>query len=797
MKLNLLGFKKLSSSSNVPTKKISDEAIIIKQYKPLIDKLIPLHHENRLLEGLNKFSDKLPSRVRNIIKEEVIRLTSLTDASADNSEFAKFPIMKFKHFGIPMQLDKVGKEVLMRETKRFLDRYTVGVFESVMNSDHYQSMVKQQQQEKIAKAFSVESQYFNDIDFGQDLAIRPNYTVSCTTFDKGKSCPLASLSFHGMTVETKRAPVLESDGSLFVFTFPKIAGFTDKVCDITFILKGSQFNKEMSVFESSFRFAPGTPKKLIDRLTQYIKSSVNQFPLQRDLEIERAMQNLERDRALAYSPWIPLFLGYKDGVLCPLFELKTTVNSAYNSAFSALKDLPSNLIFHHLIKELNENKETFLLTGVIENKKQQVPVAATHRQLANSGLIKQFIERATQSDKFSVIQFRMETVEARHKNVAFDIHDIIASEYPDLESISHILFCKDVTSWIGNLEISHPEPLKRFPKAIIDDLSRWPINVVMEDTADRRSEARYLINTPAKIKVSFLRKHDAMVEDLSARGMKLTVTHPSEVKLDKQVKVSISSLNLKNQKYQIIKFNPDSGVLHLCLPQQEVKSEGQKLRNLFHKHTEYFTQRDLSIRQRNIYRFLWELSVRNLPCASVLITNNRFTIDRLKTVYHRIDSFDLQPFSVIGNEVPLHGFLADKEATGPKSKLLDEMLKGKMLDTHVVHVLRTKDSQIIFVKEQDFWFGNVRNQISDHVAKGAIKACVTHLSMIKCNQPTTSITSKRLAQISKIDIDVHTKLTAMQKGYTHVLYITNVSVFHNVLLQFGIYPKNKEQADNQ
>ncbi|MEP1553172.1 hypothetical protein, partial [Paraglaciecola sp.] len=72
----------MSNSSNNQS---SDDAAIIKQYKVLIDKLIPLQHENRLLEGLNKFSAKLPGRVRNIVKNEVIRVTSLTNAVADNS----------------------------------------------------------------------------------------------------------------------------------------------------------------------------------------------------------------------------------------------------------------------------------------------------------------------------------------------------------------------------------------------------------------------------------------------------------------------------------------------------------------------------------------------------------------------------------------------------------------------------------------------------------------------------------------------------------------------------------------
>lgn len=771
------------------TTNISDEIIVIKQYQSLINKLISLKQENLVLEELNKFSGRLSGHDRNIIRNEVARLSSETEESADNSAFAEFPLLKFKHFGIPMLLDRVGKEILLRETKRFHNRYTVGVFESVMNPEHYQSILKKEQQKKIVKAFSVESQSFDDIDFGVDLAIRPNFTIFSLTFDKGKKQVIASLSFRGMVVESKRPPAYDSEQRIFVFTLPNVTGLTNKTTDITYELEDSSFNKETSVFESVFSLTADTPKKFIDRLTKYVENSVNQFPLQRELEIERVMQNLERDRILEYSPWIPLFMGYKLGTLYPLFELMTVTNTEYNKHYSNLKDLPTKDIFHNLIKELDIYKESFLLKGVIENKGQEVYVAATLRQLESSGLIKQFIERATQSDKFRVIQYRLEAIQAEHKSVAFDIHDIIASEYSQLSDITHVLFCKDVTDWIGKLKITSPAPLKPFPKSIIDDLSRWPLTAVMEDQADRRTEARYLMNTPAKIKTGLFKQHDAILNDLSAQGLKLTLVKPDKVQFDDTVNVSVKALKLSSQTYNIVYYNQASGVLHLKLTEQLVQTEGRKLRGLFRNNSNYFNQRDLSERQRNIYRFLWELCIRNMPCASLLVTDNRITIERLKTVYVKKDNIDLQPFSAIGNEVPLHGFLANKDAIGPKSNLLEEMLRNNRRDAYVIHLVRSNGKQIVFIKEQDFLFGKIRNQISEHVAQNSVEPYITHICSICCTDSSTTLTSKRLAQISKIDLNIYKKINALQKGYTHVLHITNLSVIHSVLLKFGIYPE--------
>ncbi|WP_133467919.1 PilZ domain-containing protein [Paraglaciecola marina] len=776
----------------------NDEAAIIKKYKVLIDKLIPLQHENRLLEGLNKFSAKLPPRVRNIVKEEVIRVTSLTDAVADNSEFAKFPILKFKHFGIPMRLDKVGQQILARETSRFDDRYTVGVFESVMNSEHYQSHIKKEQQQKIVKAFKVESQTFKDIDFATDLAIRPNFTVYSPEFENGKHCPLSALSQQGMVIQTKRQPVIEAESlstKILVFTFPKVAGLNDGVMDVKFELQASHFNKDLLVTETHFKFADDTPKLLIEQWIQYIKSAANHFPLERELEIERVLQNLERDRIFANSPWIPVFLGSNNGQLAPLFELSTPQNKEYNKYFSVTQDLPTKQIFQSLLKELLLHKETFLLSGNIKAKSEDVNVAVTHRQLAKTGLMKQFIELATQSEQLRVVQLRLQTIKEDHKNTAFEIHDMTASDYPNLTNISHLLFCKDVTDWVGNLKIGEPEPFKPFPKVIIKDKSKWPIQLVMESNSDRRLEPRYSMNSSAKIKTGLFSQVEATLNDLSAKGLSLTVSEPTQLQLDDTVKISIKDLKLHSHKYEVVYFDKTKGILRLKLPKELVKSDSKKLKQLFYSNTKYFKPRDMSIKQSNIYRFLWELSIRNQACASILITNNRFTIDRLKTIYHKQDCNDLKPFSALGNEVPLHGFFADKNAQGPKSTILDKMLRNSLRDAHVVHIERSKDQRIIFVEEEEFLHGKVRNQISELITKKSAEAYVSHLIAIRCNEQNTPLTKKRLAEISKIDLDIYQKLQTMQQGYTHVMYLTNVSTFHNVLLRFGIYPEKQSPPE--
>ncbi|MEC8747036.1 MAG: PilZ domain-containing protein, partial [Pseudomonadota bacterium] len=342
-----------------------DEQAIIKQYQPLIRALIPYEQQNKLLEGINKFSKRLPSSVRKVVKEEVVRLTSLTDAPADNSAFAQFPVMKFKHFGVQMRLDKVGAQILKNETSLYQDRYTVGVFESVMNSDFYQNQIKKEQFKKIVDAFNVESQSFTDIDFGDDIAIRPNFTISSPDFEKGRHCSISSMSHKGIALETKRPPNA-STGDIITFTIPEVKGLTKEPTEITLELESVKYNKHLGKYETSFVFQDDVDKGFLATLKRYVAITAYKQPLQRDLEIERAMQELERDRILENSPWLPVFLAPEKKSLKPIIALFTKANVEHNDAEKLLASLQDKPIFATLVDELRKYNEAYVFHGNIK-----------------------------------------------------------------------------------------------------------------------------------------------------------------------------------------------------------------------------------------------------------------------------------------------------------------------------------------------------------------------------------------------------------------------------------------------
>ncbi|AUC88348.1 PilZ domain-containing protein [Alteromonas sp. MB-3u-76] len=766
-----------------------EEQAIIKQYQPLIRALIPYEQQNRLLEGINKFSKRLPSSVRKVVKEEVVRLTSLTDAPADNSAFAQFPVMKFKHFGIQMRLDKVGAKILKSETSLYQDRYTVGVFESVMNSDFYQNQIKKDQFRKIVDAFNIESQSFTDIDFGDDIAIRPNFTVSSPDFEKGRHCSVSSFSHVGMAVETKRPPNVTT-GDDITFTLPEVLGLTKEPTDITFHLQSVKYNKHLGKYESFFLFPNDIDSDFINILKRYIEITAHRQPLQRDLEIERAMQELERDRILENSPWLPVYLSPHKKSLKPNIALFTKANVEHNNAENLLASLQDKPFFESLSNEILKYNEAFVFHGTIKVKSGAVKITATHRQLIKLGQLNALIYLLAKNGDFICTHCRMDTVTREDKQKAFAIHDIASKAFEQLSNLSHVLYCKDVSSYIANLTLSAKCNFKPLSSELKASGDNWHIDYVMEEDLDRRSETRYVIDKSASIKMGLLSSIDAKVADLSASGMRLLVAPNSE--LQKDIRVSVPDLKIKNEKYKVVHYHPPSGVVRLNLSEDGRKSKvSANVDNIVEENTAYFKVRDIARIQRSTHRFIWELAVRHMPSLAVLCVMNRFTLDRLKTVYQSDNSDDLYPFSRTQNIIPLHGFFADKGQAKPKSQILEGMFKETLEQSLVVHCVRKSDNRLVFIKEKDFLYSKLRAQIKSQLEEGKIQLSATDVTAIRCHGAITPLTKKRLAQLSKLDKAMYDKLETMQAGYTHCIFITNMSALHHDLVVENLIAKRK------
>ena len=502
------------------------------------------------------------------------------------------------------------------------------------------------------------------------------------------------------------------------------------------------------------------------------------------------MQELERDRILENSPWLPVYLSPHKKSLKPNIALFTKANVEHNNAENLLASLQDKPFFESLSNELLKYNEAFVFHGTIKVKSGAVKITATHRQLIKLGQLNALIYLLAKNGDFICTHCRMDTVTREDKQKAFAIHDIASKEFEQLSNLSHVLYCKDVSSYIANLTLSAKCNFKPLSSELKASGDNWHIDYVMEEDLDRRSETRYVIDKSASIKMGLLSSIDAKVADLSASGMRLLVAPNSE--LQKDIRVSVPDLKIKNEKYKVVHYHPPSGVVRLNLSEDGRKSKvSANVDNIVEENTAYFKVRDIARIQRSTHRFIWELAVRHMPSLAVLCVMNRFTLDRLKTVYQSDNSDDLYPFSRTQNIIPLHGFFADKGQAKPKSQILEGMFKETLEQSLVVHCVRKSDNRLVFIKEKDFLYSKLRAQIKSQLEEGKIQLSATDVTAIRCHGAITPLTKKRLAQLSKLDKAMYDKLETMQAGYTHCIFITNMSALHHDLVVENLIAKRK------
>ncbi len=772
---------------------MSTEQDIIERYSSVIKALIPYQQNGKLLEGLNRFSSRLNTQARNVIKEEVIRLTSQTDAPADNSAFAQFPVKKFAHFGITMTLDRVGAEILKRETARYLDQYTVGVFESITNSEFYKNQVTRKLRQKIIQAFTVQSQSYKDIVFDDDLSITPHFSVSTLAYQNGRSLTVIALSANEITVACTRSPKFADEP--IPITFPDIMGLCKANQDIHYRFKDVEFSSRtqrhhatLVLDEEDIEWRP--------KIAKYLAGVSLRLPLERDLEIERTMQALDRDRIVENSPWIPVFLRQVQKTFIPAMVLLTTTNTERNPGCRATRFLPGKERFKRIMDELQRYQETYVFRASVQaGSDKPIELCATLRELEHVGILGFFLKLAEESDSLSIWQYRLSDIPDTDRSNAMTIQDIKTEDSDLIPQLKHILYVRMVNEELGKLKAFAPIEKAKLPKQLNDSQGCWPLHFVMEEVNDRRAEPRYRIEKTASVKFGLMTSYNAIVRDFSLSGMQIELLAPPQEATPEYIKVSVPDLKMKGLRYQVLNYSPRTLVMRLKLEANDANSKlASKIKG---QNASLLKIRNIEQQQKVYFRYLWELASRNQPHIAIQIINSRQMHGRLKTVYMPEQSNDLYPFKQITNEVPLHGFVADMDKSPPDSSALRRLLQQANRYHMAIHCERKADQRLIALTAHECFASNLRKQIVQYLEESKIILCATTLECHPNVSQTTPMTKQRLALLSKVDMDVYEKLLNLQHTYSHIIHLIDISPLIQALTLEQYVPTESKESSSE
>ena len=762
---------------------MSTEQEIIKKHQPVIRALIPYQQQGRLLEGLNRFSSRLNAQARQVIKEEVIRLTSQTDAPADNSAFAQFPVKRFSHFGIEMTLDKVGTEILKKETARYMEQYTVGVFESITNSAHYQGLVQRKLREKIINAFTVQTQSYQDIQFNNDLSVTPNFSVATQAYQNGRTVAVVALSATQLTIACTRSPKFTSVTDIPVI-FPHIAGLCSATEVIHFDYVRVEFNAASQRHHAVLQLAE-QDQHWQAVFQQYLNRVMLRLPLERDLEIERSMQALDRDRIVQNSPWLPVLMKQDGARLTPRMVLLTPVNTQRNPAYRSKQLLPGKTALQRILKELSAFNEAFVLRLTITKRgSDPVSLCTTVRQLERQNLLANVVQLGLEHESLELWQYRLAKVSRGSQETARILQDMSHQDHNDILSMGHILYIRSINKALGPLQLLSQPDKAKLPRQYIDHDSQYPLHFVMNEDIDRRKQPRFRIETDAQVKVSLMSSYAATVRDFSLGGIQLQIHDCHEAVLPPEVKVSIVDFKLKSQRYKVLDYNQQTGVLRLLAIATDNTSK--VLKKLSSGSSLQSSIENIMLRQSLYFRYMWEVVSRHYPNAALQVVTGRQMIHRMKTLYTTQQNNDLHPFAVCDHNAPLHGFFADMGKSPPDSSVLRRLLQQAERYHLAIHCERKADNKLINLTQVQCFESSLRYKIQQSLEEEETHLYVAGIECQKNESVTTPMSKQRLALLSRIDLDVYEKLQALQQNYSHVIHIIDLSALLNSFLKSGI-----------
>lgn len=773
---------------------MSTEQEIIKQYQSVIRALIPYQQQGRLLERLNRFSSRLSSQARQVIKDEVIRLTSQTNAPADNSAFAQFPVKRFSHFGIEMTLDKVGTEILKKETSRYMEQYTVGVFESITNSAHYQGLVQRQLREKIIKAFTVQTQSYKDIKFNDDLSVTPNFSVNTPAYQNGRTVPVVSLSASHMTIACTRSPQLTTPTDIPI-NFPVVPGLCAAPQVIHFDFVRVDFHVASKRHHAVLKLAQ-QDERWQDDFRQYLNRVMLRFPLGRELEIERSMQALDRDRILQSSPWLSVILKNNDKELIPRLILLTPVNTQRNPAYKNKQLLPGKSALQRIFKELTAFNEAFVLRFTIkQGDKPPVYLCTTVRQLERHNLLANFVQMGLEHESLEVWQYRLTQISRESQETARILQDMAHQDHSDILSMSHILYLRSIDEALGPLQLFKQPAKAKLPKQCIDRDAQYPLHFVMNKDIDRRKEPRFRIETDAIVKVGLLSSFTGTVRDFSLGGIQLQIHNGEKAAMPSEVKVTVAEFNLKSQRYSVLDYNPQTGILRLLAVTTD--STSKVLKKLSSPSSIQSSIENIMVKQSVYFRYLWEVVSRHYPNAALQVVTGRQMIHRMKTLYTPQQNNDLHPFAVCDHNAPMHGFFADMGKSPPDSTVLRRLLQQAERYHMAIHCERKSDSKLINLTQVQCFESSLRQKLGQSLVDEENRLYIAGIECQKNESVDTPMTKQRLALLSRIDLDVYEKLEALQQNYSHVIHIIDLSALLNSLLKVSVVPSSQESTTTE
>ncbi|MCL1141514.1 PilZ domain-containing protein [Shewanella gaetbuli] len=555
-------------------------------HSALIEQLKPLMMEPDFQELFERLTVDESNSTRFLLKMELTRISAPCTRIIDLRDKTELPceevlIGKQRHF-----LDKPSKDALEKTLPLYKNQYTLGVYESIINTHKKRKQIKQengtseanQQSKPFMVSGIVMGSYFNRSEE------RMNYSIKISASQAGVPEVIGAtldLSVGGARIKLplKHQFQIEKPLKVKLLELNEEFYFEDLHQGVNYQIVDIQNKQEHAVFRLK---RDGGGEELDKLITQLIRGYKFRYKVDvNDVIVTASGLGFER-HYLPFQQHLPLYVSIQENKPKLTHCLLGHGNQGVMYYFQDEKDisqLPGMLTNNRLVNLLKspsatEHQLLFCFTHHANGKLHFY--SATLAELQQSGHLGLFLGFASRKPSWRV--FKLNSYKIDHKQnyktstlPGDDAHYSALTEQ-QLASLSHVIQLSDLTnehcteqyqSWFKNQDV---KLLKSFiqRKLISNSIKR-----ISMPFTERRHESRYAFKTLVKIKQGNTIA-TGITHDISNRGLQITLdenvnfTSPSAVSISfPRLQAKAGKIDLTSLPYQLIRTRSKGQILHL------------------------------------------------------------------------------------------------------------------------------------------------------------------------------------------------------------------------------------------
>ena len=752
-----------------------------------VDVLIPYAIRNKLNVGFARLAKKIDSRLRHILTGEVHRRLAPATQGVDISFFAKYPTTTINIGKFDLELDKIGEIVLKQELKRYNQKYTVGVQEALTDTERYDRVYRKDLRENIGQAFQINSVSYQDLDYGVDTSLKPNFLVNVPQLSETES--LEILSFHDDKIDViVSKPVALAIGAPLSINIPSSFFTNSEEIKLKAILSAKTVMQERGVIVVTCTLISEQPEMSVNSFKTAISRFSVTYPMAKAQEVPRTAHMVMRDIVTANSPWLNIFCHKEGRHLKPNAAIMTEANEPLYDAVIKRNLLSDPSVFKRICRELMLTSECYIFAIGFDNS-DQYQYIATLNELLKTNLLIRFMGIGRQRKRISVFQCRQSLIDKNTLRYVVRSHSVSKASQSELALLYSCLYLREVTSDLDHLSdqfCDKPASLPSQFKVTNDDAQNLQILNISD--LNNSEENRYSFENEVIIKTGFFSRIKGMSREVSEKHIVVSLESPLPFKLlGKDLTVSMPSVGISRSKFIIAFCSEDRQIIRLeILNKRTIKP----IQTLIANNKGYFKERNLTQQKKEIYRCLWDVGVRLTPYISVLCRANQTNM--LFQAFKKSSSNDYKAFNDNNKNFSLYGLLADKNATTPRSGLLASLMSGTSM-TRSIAEWKVDDTQP-YVQMRDIEYKQPK--MKNEIVKLASNKTYSYTQLVsrRVSYNDQPMIDERYEKLASLDSKDAQKLRKRMKDITHVLYISSLSTLHKAFMVAQAKHKSVESS---